>query len=247
MGLFDVPGPLFRWLDELLVAIAAPAARLVVWGAVGGIVSMLLYRALSPQVRIALGKAELLRARRTLNRYDGKLDGAWPLMRRMLRAAFQQVGRVTWPALLASLPVVCLLAWLSTAYGYNYPEPGTAPAITTVPDGFEARWADERSTAGDAPSRPPRVLVGARNADIVVDVALPEPVPVIHKRQWWNLLLGNPVGYLPSDAAVDLVRVELPRKEYLGAGPRWMRGWETPFFSALLVVALVLKRVANIQ
>jgi hypothetical protein len=247
VGLFDVPGPLFRWVDELLVVVASPAARLAVWGAVGGAVSMLLYKVLSPQARIALGKAELLRARRTLNRYDGKLDGAWPLMGRMLRAAFGQVGRVAWPALLASLPVVCLLAWLSTAYGYSYPEPGAAPRITTVPEGFEAHWADERLTARDAQSRPPRVLVGAPNAGIVADVALPEPVPVIHKRQWWNLLLGNPIGYLPRDAAVDLVRVELPRQEFLAAGPHWMRGWETPFFTALVVVALVLKRVAKIQ
>lgn len=242
-----MPAPLFRWLDALLAAVAPPVPRLAVWGAVGGAVSMLLYRALSPQARIALGKSELLVARRTLNRYDGGLDGAWPLMRNMLRAAIRQVGRVAWPALLASLPVVCLLAWLSTAYGYTYPSPDVVPGITTVPGGFEAHWAEQRLAAGESQARPPRVLVGSRDAGIIVDVALPEPVPVIHKRQWWNLLLGNPVGYLPSDAAVDLVRVELPRQEFLAAGPHWMRGWETPFFSALLVVALGLKRLANIQ
>jgi hypothetical protein len=91
------------------------------------------------------------------------------------------------------------------------------------------------------------VLVADQGADAVVDVSLPNPVPVIHKRQWWNTLLGNPVGYLPSDATVELVRVELPRKEYLATGPQWMRGWEALFFGVLLAVSLGLKRWANIQ
>jgi hypothetical protein len=247
MGLFDVPGPVLGWLDGLLEAVAPPVLRLVVWGAVAGILSMWLYRVLSPQARIAHGKAELLAARRSLNAYDGALEGAWPLLRHMLRVAVRQVGRVGGPALLASLPLVCLLAWLSTAYGYSFPPPGDAPSIRTAPVELEARWIDGRPTGGQQEPDAPRIRVGDSNTPAVAEVPLPEPVPIIHKRQWWNVLLGNPIGYLPRDSAVDVIRVGLPRKEYLSAGPRWVRGWELPFFSVLVVVSLALKQWTHIE
>jgi hypothetical protein len=247
MGLFDIPGPMLGWLDGLLEAVAPPVLRLVFWGAVAGILSMWLYRVLSPQARIARGKAELAAARRSLNAYDGALDGAWPLLHQMLRVAVQQVGRVGGPALLASLPLVCLLAWLSTAYGYTFPEPGNAPSIRTAPVELDARWIDGHSPDGQRETDAPRIQVGDSSAQAVAEVRLPEPVPIIHKRQWWNVLLGNPIGYLPRDSAVDVIRVGLPRKEYLAAGPRWVRGWELPFFSVLVVVSLALKQWAHIE
>lgn len=35
--------------------------------------------------------------------------------------------------------------------------------------------------------------------------------------------------------------------EYLPVGPRWLRGWELPFFTTLLVSSLVLKRTLRIH
>ena len=237
MGLLDAPAPLFTWLDDHLAALLPPLLRLLLWGAAAGVVSMLLYRAISPQAAIARGKAELLTARRELDRYDGSFEGAWPLMRRLLHVALRQVGRTGWPGLIASVPVLFVLVWLSNAYGYAFPPSGSAPQIDTMPTQYDTRWVDEPT---------PRILVN-QGGRLLADVRLDQPVPVVHKPRWWNFLLGNPAGYLPEDAAVDSIRIDLPAKHYLAFGPDWMRGWAPSFFVALVIASLALKVLARIE
>lgn len=247
MGLFDLPAPLFAWLDAKLVDLLPATARLILWGVFGAIVSMGLYRFLSPQARIAQGKQDLVQARRRLDAYDGEMDGAWPLIRGLLSTAFSQVGRVGGPAVLASLPLLALLVWLSTAYGYGYPDPGGRPEVQVSPPGLQAEWVGSRPDGAIAGMSVPHVRVIENGGGVVTDVPLPAPIPVVHKRQWWNALLGNPAGYLPSGAAVERIRVDLPKKQYVPLGPAWVRGWELTFFSALIIVSLGLKWIARIE
>lgn len=246
MGLFDLPAPLFVWVDAKLAAVLPPTARLVLWGVLGALVSMGLYRFLSPQGRIAQGKRDLAQAKQRLDAYDGEMDGAWPLIRGMLGTAFAQVGRVGGPAILASLPLLALLTWISTAYGYGYPEPGGRPEVQVTPPGLQAEWV-ERNPGEAAAAGVPHVRLSEEGRGVVADVPLAAPVPVVHKRQWWNTLLGNPAGYLPADALVERVRIALPKREYLPVGPAWARGWELTFFAALIVMSLGLKWVARIE
>lgn len=249
MGLFDLPAPLFAWVDAKLAGMLPETARLVLWGVVGAVVSMGLYRFLSPQRRIAEGKQALVRARQRLDAYDGEMDGAWPLIRGLLGTAFAQVGRVGGPAVLASLPLLALLAWVSTAYGYDYPVPGGRPAIEVSPSGMRGEWVGSGGEGAGAAGADavPRVRVSALEQGPVADVPLTAPVPVVHKRQWWNALLGNPLGYLPNDALVERIRIALPKKQYATFGPAWARGWELTFFTALVIVSLGLKWIARIE
>lgn len=241
MGLLDLPAPLFTWLDGLLAAGLATTARLVFWGATAGLVSMLLYKAVSPQARIADERRRIRQARRALDEFDGEFADAGPLISGLLRLALAQVGRVAWPAVLASLPLLALLVWLSTAYGHAYPGPGATPELAVSPSQLSASWVPGTRTA------PPRVTVRGPDRSAVVDVPLAAPVPVLHKRRWWNALLGNPAGYLPDTAAVDSIRIGLPRITYLPVGPEWARGWELVFFGSLLVVSLLVKRAFRIE
>jgi hypothetical protein len=236
VGLLDLPAPLLGWLDAQLGSLLPPSVRLLLWGAAAGAVSMLLYRMVSPQAAIAHGKRELLGARRALDEHRGSFDEAQPLLRRLLRLALRQVGRTGWPALLASLPVLCLLAWLSSAYGHTFPAPGSAPRLETVPAALAAEWVE---------TSPPRIALdaGGERADVV----LAAPVTLLHKRRWWNALIGNPAGYLPAAAAADLIRIELPHREYMAFGPAWLRGWPPLFFSALLAASIALKVLARIE
>lgn len=248
MGLFDAPAPLFTWLDSQMGNVAPPGVRIVVWGIVGGVVSMLIYRAISAQDRVARAKVELADARRELDSYDGEFAGAWPLMKRQLGLALAQVGRVGWPAVIASLPLLCLLVWASNAFGYHYPPAGTTPDIETRPAGYQAQWNDSRAAdAARSSNRPPRVVVRDNSQQVVVDIALVEPVPVIHKRKWWNTLIANPAGYLPQEGGLNSIHVAMPRKEYLPFGFGWMRGWETAFFGPLLAASIALKILIRIE
>lgn len=240
-GAFDLPAPALEWLDAQAAAVLPATPRLVLWGVIGAVISMGLYRLVSPQRRIAEGKRDMAAARRRLDGYDGDLAGAMPLIRALLGSSLSQVGRVAGPAVAASLPLLCLLAWLSTAYGYSYPASGTEPRIHTQPGHLEASWEEGSG------HRPPRVLVVDERRGVVADVVLGAPVPVLHKRQWWNALFGNPAGYLPDAAEVERIRIELPRRRYLETGPAWMQGWEATFFVSLLVASIALKVVARIE
>ncbi|HSH42852.1 MAG TPA: hypothetical protein VK973_12080 [Arenicellales bacterium] len=236
MGILDAPAPLLAWIDAQLAGLAPPAARIAAWGVLGGVVSMLAYRALSPQERIARGKSAIAVARRELDVYDGDFAGAWPLIRRLLGLSLAQVARSGWPAVVASLPLLCLLVWLSNAYGHRFPAAGAAPEIHTQPPRYQTQWRQS-----DHGGEPPRIAVLDGNGRMVAKVALEKPVAVVHKRRWWNALVASPADYLPADGALDSLRIELPRREYLPFGYDWLRGWETVFFAFLLATSIAMK------
>ena len=237
MGLLDLPAPVFAWLDDYLGLLAAPAFRLVLWGVAAAVVSMLLYRAISPQGRISRAKAEAVQARRALDGYDGEFAGAWPLMRRSMGLAMRQFGLVLWPAVAASLPILCLIVWLSTAYGHAFPRPGAEVEVRTFPNQHSARLVSKEGAAPPVP----RIQVDDGNGRTISDVVLQAPVSTVHKREWWNALIGNPAGYLPDASPVDRIEVDLPRREYHQLGPWWLRSWEALFFSALVIGSIALK------
>jgi hypothetical protein len=249
MGVFDVPAPLFAWLDGLMNAFAPPTARLVLWGAIGAAVSMGLYWLLSPQQRIAQTKARAQEARRTLDTYEGDFSGAWPHMREMLRLSLKQVGIVLWPAVAASLPLLCLLVWVNTAYGHYFPARDSNVEIRTFPEQLQARWIPNGQIAQGPASKTqtPSIELRDNRGEVVRTVPMPVPVPTVHKRQWWNVLFANPVGYLPIDAHIDRIEIDLPSKEFLPFGPSWLRSWEFLFFTVLIVASVAIKVAFRIK
>ncbi len=249
MGVLDVPAPLFSWLDALMGQFAPPTVRLILWGIIGAAVSMGLYWLLSPQQKIAHTKASALEARRVLDAYEGDFSGVWPHMREMLRLSLKHVGIVFWPAVVASLPVLCLLVWLSTTYGYHFPASGSEVEIRTFPQGLQARWIAGAEGAEESaiPSETPRIELRNDQDEVVRMIPLPEPVPAVHKYQWWNALLGNPVGYLPAEARIDRIEIDLPSQEFLPFGPSWMRSWEFLFLTVLIVASVVIKIAFRIK
>jgi hypothetical protein len=238
MGLFDLPAPALTWLDVRLAAVLPAAWRLVLWSVVAAALTMGLYWWLSPQKRIGEAKRRLAESKGALDRFDGEFKDAWPLMRTMLGQALRQVGLVLAPALIAMVPVLCLIAWLSTTYGHRFPETGGGVRVQVLPEAFSATLSPT-STAAEA-SRP-RLLLSNGAGQIVHEQVLNAPVTTLHKRQWWNVLIGNPAGYLPDALGVERIDIELPRNQYLAFGPAWLRGWEAVFFVGLFITALAIK------
>jgi hypothetical protein len=241
MGLFDLPAPLFSIPTALLSGLLPPVVLIVLWGVVGGVVGVELYRLLSPQQRLTILKTDLRSAQERLSGYDGDLAGAWPLMGRLLRLAFGRFALVLPAAILSSLPVLALIVWLDTVYSRSLPSAGQPVAATTSSADFEAHWTSASS------NEVPHIVVTDRAGQTVADVAVRAPVDRIEKRRWWNFLFGNPLGYLPEEAAFDHVDLALPRQELIDIGPRWLRGWEPIFFAALLLCAIPFSLFRRVQ
>jgi hypothetical protein len=235
MGLLDLPAPLFDFVDRSLLGALPPVLRLILWAVAGSAASLALYRWLSPQRRIAAAKAAALDARRRLNAHDGDLESALPLMRQSMKAALRHVGLVFPAAMAASLPVLALLVWLDAAYGYQLPQGSETPAVSVQPATFSGEWQPDGS-------------IDVRNGGgaEIAHLTLTEPVTRIEKRQWWNVLIGNPAGYLPEQGPLERVTIALPERQYLSVGPDWLRSWAAVALTALLIASLLIMRIARI-
>lgn len=239
MGLLDLPAPLFEAVDRHLLAALPPLARLIVWAVLAAIASILIYRLVSPQARIAATKAEAAAARRRLNAHRGDFESALPLMRRSLGLALLQVLLVLPGALIGSLPVLSLLVWLDGVYARDFPVAPAAPAVEVSPAGdYAGNWHGE--AAGG------RIEIVDRSGRQVATLRLDKPVPQIERRHWWNALIANPVGYLPDAGPLERVTVALPEREYLPVGPGWARSWIAVVLPVLLVASLAILRAARI-
>ena len=245
MGVFDLPAPLFTWADQVMSAFASPTIRLVLWALVAAVLSMGLYWLFSPQGKLTDIKTRALAARRDLNAFDGDFEDAWPLMRSMLGLSLRQLGMTTMPAVLASLPVLALIVWLGTAYGYRLPADGGVIGVQATPD-VEAS-AEVQTAKNASPENAPRLVVTGSGGDVISDISLAAPVPTIHKKQWWNTLFGNPLGYLPDDGEIEAIAFDLEAKEYLGFGPGWLRPWYVLFFTILVLGSLAIKMLWRIE
>jgi hypothetical protein len=240
LGLFDLPAPLLQWVDERVTSVVPAAVSIAMWAVLGGVVCLELYRVVSPQERIGRIKRDARTAQQRLSAYDGEMEGAWPLMKSMLGLSLKRVGIVIPATLVAAYPVIALLVWMSSAYGHVFPSQGQSVDVSVAAP-LEGRWIQGGSQS------PPQVQAMQPDGSTIIDVPLEAAVPVLHKRQWWNRLMENPAGYLPDDAPVDEVRIDLPRRELHGFGPSWMRGWEAIFLPVLFVSALTYKIVRRID
>lgn len=243
LGLLDLAGPLFATIDALF-GFLPPVLRLFLWAAIAGGASMALYKALSPQPQIAQAKAAAREARRALDAHDGTIAEAWPLIGRAVATAVRPFRLELPPALLASLPVLFLIVWISAAYGYRFPATDRAMAARVTPPQFSAWLMRERPVpATRLAAYRLRILDPAGHA---ADLPLREPVPTLAKKQWWNLFAGNPAGYLAETGPVERVDLPVVAQEFLSIGPSWARGWELPFFGGLILSSLLAKRLWGI-
>ncbi|MDP2696696.1 hypothetical protein [Thalassospira sp.] len=247
MGIFDWPAPAFHLFDSLMAGLIGPFGRVLVWAALCAVISMALYMLLSPQKRIRAVKDDLAASRRALAADDGDdFEAGMALAKKQLAQSLKLVAVVVGPAVAASLPALALIVWLGGQYGYACPASGTSPNITAEPADATVQQVDTTPPLwgeGDCPV----VELPAMDAGQTVRVSLDAPIPVLHHREWWNVLIGNPAGYLPDETPVERVEFDLPVQEIIAAGPGWTRTWELTFFAALILVSLGVKKGFRIE
>jgi hypothetical protein len=112
----DLPWRLLSWIDAELVRVFPAPLRIVFWAALAALGSMELYRALSPQERIRSLQAELGRVQADLDAHDGSFGEGWTMVRKVLRLSVRRIVLVAPATIIASLPLLLLVVWMSGAY-----------------------------------------------------------------------------------------------------------------------------------
>lgn len=252
MGLFDLPAPLLASIDQLLAIVLPDVLRLILWGILCGWLTMLVYRRLSRQEAIADLKAQQKVQQEAIAGFDGEFDELMPLIRKTFSLGFRQLGLSLGPALLATIPILFIVAWVATAFVYKAPEAASVIEVTAEPVTGDLYWSDNsEATATENgwqlhwPADQNSIeLTDGGNA--LLELSDTELHGVIHKRKWWNWLIANPAGYLPEESATESVNIGLPTRQFLSFGPAWMRGSLFVFFSAFLLASIGFKFLLRI-
>lgn len=82
---------------------------------------------------------------------------------------------------------------------------------------------------------------------LLLTLPLEYDIPVIHKKRWWNLLIANPLGYLPKDGKTDVIHINLPEAVIIESGPNWIHGWMFSFFITFLLSSMVFKHLLRLN
>lgn len=244
MGLFNLLSPVFSAVDAVAAPILPLAIRIALWAILLAVITLALYKGLSPQARIGRAKREAREARQALNRFDGEFADAGPLIKRQFATALRHIALVVPGTVISILPLLCFLVWADNHLAQRLPiADASLPALRWMPpdpaSGWQARWQpqDDQGLAIDildphASQRTYRLVA---------------PVSVIAHHSAWNWLVGNPLGYLPPDAPADALVFDLPRRDVLHFGPTWLRGWLGVFLPVMFVVSLLMFRIAKIE
>ena len=256
MGLFDLPAPLFDLIDGLFSGWLPSLLRLILWGILAGWLTMIVYRRLSNLERIQELKGEQKRLQREIADFDGEMSELMPLIRHTLGLGMRQLGLSLGPALLATFPILFLLVWVAGEFGYEQPDAGDPvtveiaseeapePALAWNPTGAAKPVGDGWALDWPAENESVRLLQGSLT---LLELPAAEPIPVIHQKRWWNILMANPIGYLPPDSNVERVSLRLPPQDVIGFGPPWMRGWMFSFFLSFLLASVAFKLILRID
>lgn len=261
-GLLDWPGMVLGAINQPLVSILPEPLVLAFWALVSSWLTMWVYSRFSNQDEMAALKPKIKAVQKKLSNYDGDFGGLLALIKENFSLAGRQLMLALGPALLAGVPVLFVLVWISNAYGVIMPPAGSKVEVRVIAatDAELANWqwhgTQAELTTTDEAGRAWRIdwpgattsatLITARGEEIL-EVPPELPAPVVHQRQWWNTLIGNPAGYLPPDSAAKAVYLGLPKKEMLPFGPSWMRGWAFLYFVLLIIGSLGLKLVWRIH
>lgn len=237
--------PALDALEAGLARVLSAWLRVLIYGAVSGAAAMFLYRLISPQAAIRAVQARARDSRRRLADSDDPND-ALRLALENLGAALQVLRLVVLPALISALPVIVVMAWVGMRFTFAEPAPGSEVAIQVRPASesvLVAGAGDLRRVDGklEWPAAGQTVSLFDAGGSELGTLPMPALNDVLHQKRGWNRLLGNEAGYVPAGSPVDAIVFDLPRREILPLGPSWLRGWELVFFSATILVSLVLK------
>jgi hypothetical protein len=259
LALFDLLSPLLSLIDDVLSRslALAPVWRIALFAALASAISMLLFKKLSNQAELAALKQEIKAVQKELASSEMEAGRLGKVIQQNLKLTGRQLWLSLWPALVASIPVLFLLAFCSNQFGVETPKQGfriyvTPQDMRDSPSEFEwlgvnAQW-DARKKAWTFyqpdPGQTASLMLGSQK-----QLSLPTSVPssVIHHKRWWNYLFANPAGYLDANVNIGMFVFNTPTQIIMNWGPGWMRGWLFAFMFFLVLFSVAIKVVWKIH
>lgn len=249
-GILDYPGIVF---DEIYYWIKdwVPAWIIIsVFALLAAYLSMWVYAKFSKQEILKKIKPLQQNAKKDLASYDGPFNGLIPLINNNLKLSVQHMWLTLFPALLASIPLLFILLWLSNTFTISEPQAGdqiTVEVHSYTPYGLHWEPQDkvEKLTSNrwilSWPNEFKKLNLMDEYGEKIVYLPTQTASTVLHKKQWWNSLIGNPAKYLDDDSLVEQINIEFSEQQIIAFGPTWMRGWLAVFMFELLLFSLFFK------
>ena len=238
----------FNSVDGLLALFLPDLPRTCLYGAMSGALALFLFAMFSNQAKIKSLKSETKRLRKRI--LDTKLHPreVMKISKQNLILSSKLLSLVFWPCIISSMPSILMLLWLSAYHSYALPANGVNIAFSVTPETPKLRieYADISRDLGDgyrelAVEAGRSIRLGIDGRTIYEGIITDPPLKVLHKKHWWNVLIENGAGYIRSDAPVETIVFNFPRKRFIERGPIWLTTWELPFSLSLFISAITTK------
>ncbi|MHC4168727.1 MAG: EMC3/TMCO1 family protein, partial [Planctomycetota bacterium] len=130
-----LPNTVDGWLAGLLPFVF----RLMIWGALGGALSILVYARLSPQASIKKLKKKMRGLQREMLGLDLEFADFMRLSSENLKTSLRLFAAVLGPGLVSVLPVLLIAVWIHTCMAYEAPASQDDLVITAQDENVELR------------------------------------------------------------------------------------------------------------
>ena len=258
MGFFDLLSPVLSWFDNLVSPFTNEFVRITFWALVSALITSLVFKKLSNPDKISSLKTDLKAKQKELNNHDGEFSEIKDLAIDTMKLSIKRMGLTFMPAMLASIPIIFVLTYLSNNYGLMQPNTGDPipiqvtweqsskeSLISIVQDGKTLESGEINSINWPSDSKAIE-LVEKQNSNILIQ--FPSQLSsIIHKKQWWNSLIGNPIGYLNDDSNVSHIEFAFKNNKIIEIGPEWMHGWLFVFFFMTILFSIVFLFIFKIK
>lgn len=248
-SVFGLLDPVFRFVDSLL-SFLPDFVRLCLWGALAGLVTMLIYKKLSRQDKITQMADEVKAIKARLDVMDVSDKEYKSLIMQSLKLGMKRLKVSIGPALISAIPVIFLAIYIEGHYAYSDPQPGDKAAIVMGnPEGVEVGKAQRLSNGFvfNWPQEGQVLTVKTNDDKSVLDISPDTRLGHAAAPGLSRTFFGAPAGHIPKEAGVDHLQVvTTPRaifKDYFVM----QHQWAIVYFMALMIASIAIKFALKIK
>jgi|GEM_PF-1867856 len=247
LGFFDLLTPALTAFDVWLESFVPLVGRLLIWSLISAAISLWIFKILSNPGKSTAIKVELKATQKELNNHDGEFSELKQLALKSIALSLKRIRVTLFPAIISMLPIIFILVFLSNRFDFQTPQsgdliqytvdwqnPGHVATVSWLSINSQINtevltWPSE----GDAFE----LVVNGKSEGVTVPISL---VPMIHKKQWWNMLFANPAGYLSDESLLSSIHFEFKPQEPGKLLGKYFDDWKWPYFIMVFIFSIVI-------